>query len=75
MKTPDSIKNEQLKISIDDINNLKAAIQDITALIDKKIIEEDTIRKLTNAITTLDNARDNYYWRLLRSSKQNHMID
>ena len=75
MKSSESIKNDQLRISIDDSNNLKAAIQDITSIIDKKIIEEDTIRKLSNVITTLDNARDNYYWRLLRASKQNHMID
>jgi hypothetical protein len=75
MKTPDSIKKEQLRISIDDASNLKVLVQEINEIINKKNVEEDTIRKLTNIITTLDSLRDNYYWRLLRASKQNHMID
>jgi hypothetical protein len=75
MKTPESIKKEQLKVSIDDANNLKVITQEINDIVNKKTVEEDTIRKLTNIITTLDALRDNYYWRLLRASKQNHMID
>lgn len=75
MKTPESIKKEQLKVSTDDANNLKVITQEINDIVNKKTVEEDTIRKLTNIITTLDALRDNYYWRLLRASKQNHMID
>jgi len=75
MKTPESIKKEQLRISSDDANNLKVLAQEINEVVNKKTVEEDTIRKLTNIITTLDALRDNYYWRLLRASKQNHMID
>jgi hypothetical protein len=75
MKTPESIKKEQLKVSSDDANNLKVITQEINDIVNKKTVEEDTIRKLTNIITTLDAIRDNYYWRLLRASKQNHMID
>ena len=61
MKTPDSIKKEQLRISIDDASNLKVLVQEINEIINKKNVEEDTIRKLTNIITTLDSLRDNYY--------------
>lgn len=75
MKTPESIQKEQLKISSDDANNLKIITQEINDIVGRKTIEEGTIRKLTNIITTLDALRDNYYWRLLRASKQNHMID
>lgn len=75
MKTPESIQKEQLKISSDDANNLKVITQEINDIVGRKTIEEGTIRKLTNIITTLDALRDNYYWRLLRASKQNHMID
>lgn len=75
MKTSESIKKEQLKVSVDDVNNLKVITQEITDIVNKKTVEENTIRKLTNIITTLDALRDNYYWRLLRASKQNHMID
>lgn len=75
MKTPESIQKEQLRVSSDDANNLKVITQEINDIVNNKAVEEGTIRKLTNIITTLDAMRDNYYWRLLRASKQNHMID
>jgi len=75
MKTPESIKTESLKMSEDDSRNLKLCVEELNALHSKRQIGEDTIKKLTNLITTLDSMRDNYYWRLLRASKQNHMID
>lgn len=75
MKTPESIKTDLLKISEDDARNLKLCVEELNAIQGKRQIGEDTIKKLTNLITTLDSMRDNYYWRLLRASKQNHMID
>ena len=75
MKTPESIKTDLLKISEDDARNLKLCVEELNAIQSKRQIGEDTIKKLTNLITTLDSMRDNYYWRLLRASKQNHMID
>lgn len=75
MKSPESIKTDLLKISEDDIRNIKLCVEEMNSVQSKRQIGEDTIRKLTNIITTLDSMRDNYYWRLLRASKQNHMID
>lgn len=75
MKSPESIKTDILKISEDDIRNIKLCVEEMNSVQSKRQIGEDTIRKLTNIITTLDSMRDNYYWRLLRASKQNHMID
>lgn len=75
MKSPESIKTDILKISEDDIRNIKSCVEEMNSVQSKRQIGEDTIRKLTNIITTLDSMRDNYYWRLLRASKQNHMID
>ena len=75
MKTPESIKTDLLKISEDDARNLKLCVEELNAIQGKRQIGEDTIKKLTNLITTLDSMRDNYYWRVLRASKQNHMID
>jgi hypothetical protein len=75
MKTPESIKTDLLKMSEDDARNIKLCVEELNAIQGKRQIGEDTIKKLTNLITTLDSMRDNYYWRLLRASKQNHMID
>ena len=36
MKTPESIKKEQLKVSIDDANNLKVITQEINDIVNKK---------------------------------------
>ena len=62
-------------MSEDDARNIKLCVEELNAIQGKRQIGEDTIKKLTNLITTLDSMRDNYYWRLLRASKQNHMID
>ena len=50
-------------------------IEDIKQIIEKKEVTEETIKKFTNIITTLDTLKDNYMWRLLRAAKQNHMLD
>jgi len=75
MKTRQSIEKQQFKISEEDRNGLMSLIEDIKQIIEKKEVNEETIKKFTNIITTLDTLKDNYMWRLLRAAKQNHMLD
>jgi hypothetical protein len=75
MKTRQSIEKQVFQMSEDDRNNLLTLIEDIKQIIDKKMISEATLTKLTNTITVLGSLKDNYMWRLLRAAKQNHMLD
>lgn len=75
MKNAESIKKEAAEMHEQDIKNIKALIEDINQLVINKKINEETLRKLSNVITTLQSIRENYMWRIINSAKQNHMID
>ena len=75
MKTRQSIEKQVFAISEEDSKNLQALIEEISMVINKKIVNEDTLTKLTNIITVLGSLKDNYMWRLIRAAKQNHMLD
>ncbi len=74
MKTRQSIEKQIFAISEEERANLQTLIEDIKQVVEKKTVNEETIKKLTNIITVLDTLKDNYMWRLLRAAKQNHML-
>lgn len=75
MKTRESIKKEASQISEQDIKTFQSLVEEINMILSHKIINEDTLHKITNLLTTLSSLKDNYMWRLLRAAKQNHMLD
>jgi len=75
MKTRESIEKQIFAISEDDRKTIIALSEEIKMATETRVVNEELIHKLDNIITTLDNLRDSYMWRLLRAAKQNHMID
>ena len=74
MKTRQSIEKQMFAISEEEKANLQTLVEDIKQVVEKKTVNEDTVKKLTNIITVLDTLKDNYMWRLLRAAKQDHML-
>tara|TARA_A100001515_G_scaffold71979_1_gene57347 strand:+ start:992 stop:1216 length:225 start_codon:yes stop_codon:yes gene_type:complete len=74
MKTRQTIEKQLFGISEEEKSNLLTLIEDIKQIVEKKTVNEDTVKKLTNVITTLDSLKENYMWRMLRAAKQNHML-
>ena len=74
MKTRQTIEKQLFGISEEEKSNLLAVIEDVKQIIEKKTVNEESVKKLTNVITTLDSLKENYMWRMLRAAKQNHML-
>ena len=74
MKTRQSIEKQMFTISEEERANLKSLVEDINQIVEKKTVNEETLRKFTNIITVLESLKDNYMWRMLRAAKQNHML-
>jgi len=74
MKTRQSIEKQMFAISEEEKANLQSLIADISQILEKKTVNEETIRKFTNIITVLVTLKENYMWRLIRAAKQNHML-
>jgi hypothetical protein len=75
MRTKENIKKKASEVSEQDIKLLQALIEEIKMILQTKKINEETLTKLGNMITTLNSLRENYMWRLIRAAKQNHMLD
>tara|TARA_R110002110_G_scaffold214038_1_gene427580 strand:+ start:1374 stop:1601 length:228 start_codon:yes stop_codon:yes gene_type:complete len=75
MKTRQSIEKQMFAISEEERSNLRSLVEDINQIVEKKTVNEETLRKFTNIITVLESLKDNYMWRMLRAAKQNHMLD
>ena len=74
MKTRQSIEKQMFTISEEERANLRSLVEDINQIVEKKTVNEETLRKFTNIITVLDSLKENYIWRMLRAAKQNHML-
>ncbi len=74
MKTRQSIEKQMVTISEEERANLRSLVEDINQIVEKKTVNEETLRKFTNIITVLESLKDNYMWRMLRAAKQNHML-
>ena len=75
MRTRQSIEKQMFAISEEERSNLRSLVEDINQIVEKKTVNEETLRKFTNIITVLESLKDNYMWRMLRAAKQNHMLD
>jgi hypothetical protein len=75
MRTRQSIEKQMFAISEEERSNLRGLVEDINQIVEKKTVNEETLRKFTNIITVLESLKDNYMWRMLRAAKQNHMLD
>jgi len=75
MKTRETIKKDASTMSEQDIKTLQATVEEINMILHQKTINEDLISKLANILTTVTSLRDNYIWRIIRATKQNHMLD
>jgi hypothetical protein len=75
MKTPESIRKEGSKISEQDRNTLESTVEEIKSILHQPIINEEMLQKLSNVLITINSLRDNYIWRVIRATKQNHMLD
>ena len=75
MKTRQSIEKQMFAISEEERSNLRSLVEDINQIVEKKTVNEETLRKFTNIITVLTTLKENYMWRMLRAAKQNHMLD
>tara|TARA_R110000744_G_scaffold88987_1_gene173247 strand:+ start:225 stop:452 length:228 start_codon:yes stop_codon:yes gene_type:complete len=75
MKTRETIKKEASTISAQDVTTLQATVEEINMILQKRTINEDILTKLSNILTTVGALRENYMWRIIRATKQNHMLD
>jgi hypothetical protein len=75
MKTRESIEKQIFSISEDDRKTITSVLEEIKMATETRVVNEELIHKLENIITTLENLKDSYMWRLLRAAKQNHMLD
>ena len=75
MKSLQNIKKEASQLSEQDKKSLQTVGEELKMLIQHKKIDEETLIKLTNVITTLSSLKENYMWRILKAAKQNHMIN
>ena len=74
MKTRQSIEKQLFAISEEERANILSLIEDMKQILEKKTVNEESVKKFTNIITVLSNLKDNYMWRLLRAAKQNQML-
>ena len=75
MKTPESIRKEGSRISEQDRNTLETTVEEIKSILQQPTINEEMLQKLSNVLVTINSLRDNYIWRVIRATKQNHMLD
>lgn len=75
MKNINDIKKQETLFSEAEIRSLLSLSEDIKAVVEINKVQEDTLRKLDNIITTLQGVKENFMWRVIRAAKQNHMLD
>jgi hypothetical protein len=75
MKTNNDIKKELVVFTDTERQSFKFAEKELNAILENNKVSEDSVLRLTNIITQLNSLKESFFWRLLRSAKQNHMID
>ena len=75
MKSLQNIKREASQLSEQDKKSLQTVGEEIKMIIQHKKIDEETLIKLANILTTLSSLKENYMWRIIKAAKQNHMIN
>ena len=75
MKSLQNIKKEASQLSEQDKKSLQTVGEELKMIIQHKKIDEETLIKLANILTTLSSLKENYMWRLIKAAKQNHMLN
>ena len=75
MKHAQDIKRTEALIVEDERNILKTAREELNILEKQGRVSEDLIKKLGTIIVQLQSLREGYLWRVINSTKQNHMLD
>jgi hypothetical protein len=75
MKSLQNIKREASQLSEQDKKSLQTVGEELKMIIQHKKIDEETLIKLANILTTLSSLKENYMWRIIKAAKQNHMIN
>ena len=75
MKSLQNIKKEASQLSEQDKKSLQTVGEELKMLIQHKKIDEETLIKLANILTTLSSLKENYMWRIIKAAKQNHMLN
>ena len=75
MKTSHDIRKKATAISEQDRRTLLTITEDIKFLIEAPKINEETLIKINNMISSLTSLKENYTWLIIRALKQNHMLD
>ena len=75
MKYAQDIKRTEALIVEDERNILKTAKEELDILEKQGKVSEDLIKKLGTIIVQLQSLREGYLWRVINSTKQNHMLD
>ena len=48
---------------------------ELQSLLKLNRVNEEALQKLQNIVMIVENLKDNYMWRIIRLTKQNHMLD
>ena len=75
MRTSHDIKKKATAISEQDKKTLETIMEDIKFLLKTPRINEETLIKINNMISSLNSLKENYTWLIIRALKQNHMLD
>ena len=75
MRTSHDIKKKATAISEQDKKTLETIIEDIKFLLKTPRINEDTLLKINNILSSLNSLKENYTSSIIRALKQNHMLD
>jgi|TARA_Y100000310_G_C20576834_1_gene760863 hypothetical protein len=75
MRTSHDIKKKANAISEQDKKILQTITEDVKFLLQTQKINEETLIKINNMISSLNGLKENYTWLIIRALKQNHMLD
>tara|TARA_Y100001951_G_C11140407_1_gene183330 strand:+ start:219 stop:446 length:228 start_codon:yes stop_codon:yes gene_type:complete len=75
MRTSHDIKKKATAISEQDQKILRTIIEEIKFLLETPKINEDTLLKINNILSSLNSLKENYTSSIIRALKQNHMLD
>lgn len=75
MKTKKELKIKIGEITHPEIQKLDFISKTCESLIEKKVIDENTLREVDNLFSEIMILKDTYTRRLISLLKQNHMID
>ena len=75
MKHAQDIKRTESLIIEDERNIIRSTKEELDILQKHGKVNEELIRKLGTIIIQLQSLREGYLWRVINSTKQNHMLD